>query len=75
MKIYHVQAQTLSYTNTVIVSAEVVAENSAEAEGIFTEKLFHSGKLYEFLQSSELPNIPTAETPKFKRLDSHYLNY
>lgn len=74
-KLYRVQAQTRSFTDEVIVSAEVVATSDEEAKEIFVSELFHSGKLYDFLTSTEEPVIPTEETPRFRRLDKHYLNY
>jgi hypothetical protein len=74
-KIFDISAQARSYTDEVVVRAEVVAVNEEEAKTIFKKKLFHSGKLYDFLVASESPNVPTKETPVFKRLDHHYLNY
>ncbi len=74
-KLYRVQAQTRSYTDVVIVSAEVVALSDEGARGIFVGKLFHSGKLYDFLDSTEDPVVPAEGTPEFRRLDSHHLNY
>jgi hypothetical protein len=74
-KLFDVSAQTRSYTDEVIVHAEVVAENEGEAKAIFQEKLFHSGKLYDFLTASKSPNVPTEVTLVFRRLDQNYLNY
>ena len=74
-KIFDVSAQTRSYTDTVIVSAEVVASDEREAEATFKEELFHSGKLYDFLNARESSNVPTDGTPVFRRLDHHHLNY
>lgn len=75
MKKFDVSAQTRSYTDTVIVSAEVVAENEEESKAIFKKELFHSGKLHDFLTARESPDVVTKETPVFKRIDHHYLNY